>query len=398
MHNIIAIRIIMEYNETAENLKAEQEKYMIYIMDKVILIILSAFMLMQRGSDIWIVVPLLITIAFSALNSCYERKRYVWINTTLCGACCLFMPNMIYMIPVFAYDVYTYRLLTPPVLMALGTFLHMSDASVKMWIYFGLAVILSCVMNRRSHRIDNLVQRVRKIRDDEEERNILLAEKNRNLLEKQDNEVYVATLKERNRIAREIHDNVGHVLTRTILQMGALMTVYKEEPLHGQLMSVKDNLDEAMNKVRDSVHDLHDESIDLRQSITEIAESLKSKYVYRVEYDITGRVDRQYKYAMIGIVREAVSNILKHSDNSNVDIILHEHPGIYQMVVYDYNADEGGKRAEGNGLDWFEALSKTGGIGMQNIWDRVQGLNGHVSVSRDNGFKIFVSLPKRKPI
>ena len=39
-----------------------------------------------------------------------------------------------------------------------------------------------------------------------------MREKNRKLLEEQDTEIYMATLKERNRIAREIHDNVGHML------------------------------------------------------------------------------------------------------------------------------------------------------------------------------------------
>lgn len=42
------------------------------------------------------------------------------------------------------------------------------------------------------------------------------------LLEKQDEETHSATLNERNRIAREIHDNVGHQLSSAILQLGAL--------------------------------------------------------------------------------------------------------------------------------------------------------------------------------
>ena len=66
----------------------------------------------------------------------------------------------------------------------------------------------------------------------------MLQEKNKNLMEKQDYEIYLATLRERNRIAREIHDNVGHMLSRSILQMGALITIHKEEPLHGQLAGV----------------------------------------------------------------------------------------------------------------------------------------------------------------
>ena len=74
-----------------------------------------------------------------------------------------------------------------------------------------------------------------RLRDTSTELNLVLQEKNKNLMEKQDYEIYLATLRERNRIAREIHDNVGHMLSRSILQMGALITIHKEEPLHGQL-------------------------------------------------------------------------------------------------------------------------------------------------------------------
>lgn len=367
---------------------------MIYITDKIILFILSAFMLMKSGGSGQVVVPLLFAVFFSALNSVFERRGYVWINAVLCGLCSLIVPNMVYMIPVLLYDIYTYGLVCPAVLMACGMLMHMPGADIGVWLYFVLLAVLSYVINRRSHRLECLVRHARRIRDDEEERNILLAKRNRSLIKEQDHEIYTATLAERNRIAREIHDNVGHVLTRTILQMGALMTIYGEEPLHGQLAAVKTNLDEAMNKVRDSVHNLHDESVDLKHSITEIAGSLDSKYAYHVEYDIEENIEKQYKYAIIGIVREAVSNILKHSGNENVDIILQEHPGMYQVIVHDYST--GGNRAGRSGVDWFESLSKNGGIGMQNIWDRVQGLNGHVSVSRDNGFRVFVSLPKKE--
>ena len=62
---------------------------------------------------------------------------------------------------------------------------------------------------------------LKRTRDDSRERDLLLSQKNKALLEKQDYEIYNATLKERNRIAREIHDNVGHVLSKFILMLGA---------------------------------------------------------------------------------------------------------------------------------------------------------------------------------
>lgn len=100
------------------------------------------------------------------------------------------------------------------------------------------AILLAC----RTGRILYLEQEMIRLRDTSTELNLVLQEKNKNLMEKQDYEIYLATLRERNRIAREIHDNVGHMLSRSILQMGALITIHKEEPLHGQLAGVGETL------------------------------------------------------------------------------------------------------------------------------------------------------------
>ena len=109
----------------------------------------------------------------------------------------------------------------------------------------------------------------------------------------------MATLKERNRIAREIHDNVGHMLSRAILQMGALSTVYEEEPLHGQLLKVNDTLNLAMNNIRESVHDLHDDSVDLKQALLEATREMKQHYHLELEYDMSQNVPRKVKYCFI---------------------------------------------------------------------------------------------------
>ena len=66
-------------------------------------------------------------------------------------------------------------------------------------------------------------------RDDSIELEEMLKSKNQALLQEQDQQVHLATLAERNRIAREIHDNVGHLLSRGILLLGAIVTVNKDE-------------------------------------------------------------------------------------------------------------------------------------------------------------------------
>ena len=81
------------------------------------------------------------------------------------------------------------------------------------------------------------------------------------LAEKQNSEIYAATLRERNRIAREIHDNVGHVLSRTILLTGAARAINKDQNLDSLLKGLDNSLNSAMDSIRSSVHDLHDDAV-----------------------------------------------------------------------------------------------------------------------------------------
>lgn len=370
---------------------------MIYIVDKTILILFSAFLLFRETEGAYMVIALLIAVFVAALNSFADNRSLIWTTVLLYGVGVLFLPALVWMAPVIFFDAFAYAAAIPLCLLAAGCIICGGDMSVYSALYLLFGILLGYYMYRKSSKLELLDYSVKKVRDDEEERNIFLVEKNRHLIEKQDQEVYVATLKERNRIAREIHDNVGHILTRTILQMGALMTIHKEEPLHAQLTSVKENLDVAMNNVRESVHDLHDESVDLKQAVTEIVDGLKGRFDYRFEYDIHDSVDRKYKYAMIGIIRESIANILKHSHSTDVDIVLREHPGMYQIIVHDYNSVQKTAAVRKDAAkDMLNKMSKSGGIGLQNIQDRVLGLNGHVDISTEHGFRIFVTLPRQR--
>ena len=76
-------------------------------------------------------------------------------------------------------------------------------------------------------RMMELQAQLHRTRDDSFELESILKDKNKRLLSEQDQQVHLATLAERNRIAREIHDNVGHLLSRAILLLGAITTVNK---------------------------------------------------------------------------------------------------------------------------------------------------------------------------
>lgn len=240
--------------------------------------------------------------------------------------------------------------------------------------------LLAFFLERNTSKYEKLELDYRHSRDDSEERTLLLAEKNHALLEKQNYEIYNATLRERNRIAREIHDNVGHVLSRSILLIGAVKAISKEENTAPLLDSLDTSLNSAMNSIRSSVHDLHDEAVNLEHSIQSLTRDFDFCPV-ELNYDISGKVPRSIKYCFISIVKEALANIMKHSNADSVKILLREHPALYQLCIED------------NGTS-IQTVPSASGIGLVNMKERVSSLNGTLQITTENGFRIFITIPK----
>lgn len=223
------------------------------------------------------------------------------------------------------------------------------------------------------------------MRDASMEHDMLMEQMNHQLIEKQNAQIYNATLKERNRIAREIHDNVGHMITRSILQVGAIGVINTDEKLKAPIADLKSTLDTAMDSMRKSVHDLYDESVDLRQVLAKLKPT-DSAFAFSLEYDCEDDVPREVKYAFIAIAKEAVNNAVKHSNGDEIRIIVREHHAFYQLEIMD----------NGTSADERKLSGETGdGIGIKNIKERVAAIGGTMRIKADDGFMIFVTLMKK---
>lgn len=125
-------------------------------------------------------------------------------------------------------------------------------------------------MKYKSNRISSMTEKYYVLRDIAEELSRVQEEKNRSLSGKSDYEINVATLNERNRISKEIHDHIGHLLSVSFT-VGALLTITKEEIIKEGLTDLKDSISEGMDSIRASIHNMHvDESIDLYASIEKL--------------------------------------------------------------------------------------------------------------------------------
>lgn len=378
------------------------------IVDKACLLLLGIILVSQSEGAAPVAAMLLGVIA-AALGICITdwKGRSVYMILFLLG--CFVLPELLYFLPGLFYDCAMER----RAWIMFGSIplfiLYYSGGAYTLSIWkgggqpviqmpgiWGVCLVAAVVLGRRTGRMEQLENEKIRLRDTSTELNLVLWEKNKSLMEKQDYEIYLATLRERNRIAREIHDNVGHMLSRSILQVGALGTVHKEEPLHGQLTSVNDTLNQAMNSIRESVHDLHDDAIDLHQAVMEATRTMNENYQVTIDYDMTPEVPRNVKYCFITTVKEALSNVVKHSNADRVLVILREHPGFYQLTVEDNGTIAGNRKPETGADGYQRELEKGGGIGISNMRERVEALHGTFRIHRENGFQVFISIPKNK--
>lgn len=355
----------------------------------------TSFLISRKFSGMQLVVMIffMITAAFMMsyfrMGGALGRKVNIALEIIISIAAIVF-PEAAMLLPITVYEILSDRQIAAGLISFAGIAFSAEHFEPDNYVLFVIIIILSLYISYVSGKQQKLEKDNKKIRDEGEVQKEKLRSQNRTLLNEQDKNIYLAQLSERNRIAREIHDNVGHMLSRSLLQVGAMMVVHKNEPVSKELSSLRETLDTAMNNIRESVHDIRDESIDVEEAVKEMAEPLKNKYNVRFDCDISGRnMPKEIKYATINIIKEALSNISKYSHNSNVDINIEEHPVMYKIVIHDYeviNENEPGEARE---------VSFTGnGMGLDNIRTRAEQLGGQALFTNNNGFRVFVRIPK----
>ena len=350
------------------------------LTDKLLIIGLCLLIMTFSQIKLVYIVALLASVAVSSLCEYFENK----IPPYLCAVyvvLCIFMPDFIAFLPLVVYDCASFdkQYLRFCWVVALPVCFFSYDIKNAISITFISAAAF--ILQYKTTEQLKIREEFFTLTDSAKEQTIILELKNREMMEKQDYEIRLATLSERNRIAREIHDNVGHLLTRSILQLSALSMTYSgDNNSKAELNFIKETMSEAMDNVRNSVHDLHDESVDLKMRL----EAMISGFGFcpvKLRYD-AGELTGALKYCFIAVTREALSNIARHSNATEAVVTVTEHPAFCRLSV----EDNGTVKTTGNSR----------GIGLRGMADRVEALGGVFRAEYNKGFRIFISVPKEK--
>ena len=204
----------------------------------------------------------------------------------------------------------------------------------------------------------------------------------------------MAHLSERTRIARDIHDNVGHLLTRAIMQIQAGRVVAQsrgDQSTEQILDDVGKTLDEAMTTIRRSVHDLEDEGTDFASQMEDASSEAS---MGRLKVDLNNGIETAPApvcRCLATIVREALTNTVRHSSARSAQVILRDLPAFWQMVVQD----DGGIQQSQPDSSHLKEPELQRGMGLADMEARARALGGTANSGPNRqGWKVFVSLPK----
>lgn len=351
------------------------------IIDKCILLVCCLSLIKLEEASVFLVASLLAAITLCALNSYLDRRSFLYSSFAVYCLVGTFVPALSLFLPLVYYDIFATRFHWSMLLGIIPLSVYLQGNSLPLLLALLLFLGISLVLRLRTVTLTTMRGRYRTLRDSTKEFSLQLERKNKDLMEKQDYEIRLATLNERNRIAREIHDNVGHLLSSSILQVGALMAVNRDPGVSKGLTTVKETLSTAMGSIRSSVHNLHDESIDLYDQLNGLVQQFRFCPV-TLDYNVEGFMSSNLKYCLITIIKEALSNVIKHSHATHVTILVKEHPAFYQLIVKD----------NGNGGRTTGAR----GIGLRNIEDRIAAFGGNLYLDGSDGFQVFISIPKEE--
>ncbi len=193
---------------------------------------------------------------------------------------------------------------------------------------------------------------------------------------------------ERRYISRELHDEAGQALASLRIGLHLLeREADRPEAIIAGVTDMKRQVETILENLHRLAADLRPVSLDhlgLVVAMCQYVEAISEKYGIVAEFEAVGFEDRlpsKIETAVYRIVQEALTNVLRHSQASRVDVILEQQPGKLVIIVED----------NGVGFDPVAAMS-SGRLGLVGIRERAEMLSGTLILNSDPGIGATLRL------
>lgn len=199
---------------------------------------------------------------------------------------------------------------------------------------------------------------------------------------------------EQKRFARDLHDDVGALLSVTKMSFNTLGRKLTDEALSEDLAKSKKLLEESIATVRRMSRELISTSLDkfgvvaaIEDFLNRVKHSTGLNINFETNFQDDAELTKNQELMLYRIVQELTNNALKHSGATELEVRLTHEPNKQVKLVFFDN---------GSGFNLAEVNAKSdGGLGLKNIESRVKVLNGNLTIvsNAELGSRFNVIVP-----
>ncbi len=207
-------------------------------------------------------------------------------------------------------------------------------------------------------------------------------------------EKHQAIRDEQQRLGQDLHDGLASSIASIKHQLEVLSIDLDDEPTKNKLSILKAEITNAYDVTRKKSHEWYTvgeqqqgHSFELR--IRELMDSALPNSVYsksiHIDDDALSQVTMDTRIALLRVIQEAITNIIKHAKAKKVSILVYQEIDSIILSIKD----------DGKGLDHGQLKKDNSTMGIQSIRRRIQYLNGDIEILSDtnNGTEITISIP-----
>ena len=196
---------------------------------------------------------------------------------------------------------------------------------------------------------------------------------------------------ERQRLARELHDETGQALTSILLGLKGLEEANNDEEKRNALLALRELVVSTLHDVRRLAVELRPKALDdfgLVVALERLAQTFTEQTDIDVQVEAAlgeNRPSEEVETALYRIVQEALTNVVKHANANTVSVVLTRKDDRVAVVIED------------NGRGFDPSTNEDEGLGLLGMRERIALVQGRLSVesSEDHGTTIAVEVPLR---
>jgi two-component system sensor histidine kinase UhpB len=202
-------------------------------------------------------------------------------------------------------------------------------------------------------------------------------------------ELIRAEEEQRSRIARELHDGLGQMMTAVNIELQVLRDAAPAE-IQPRVDDVKALSAQVTTEMRRISHELRPAILDemgLGEALRALVKRMSRHAKIKIELDVNGTLDVLPKDSMIAcyrLVQEALNNVVRHSAATRAKVALHRADAQLAVEVLD----------DGKGID-YDPSSQDGHFGLLGLQERIHAIGGTFSFgpASGGGTRIEARLP-----